>query len=43
MFVKVYNVYVFNGRNIVDVYLDIFFNDYFIVYIYVYLLWEFVY
>lgn len=36
MSVKVHNVYVFDGRNIVDVHLDIFFNDYsMIVHIYV--------
>lgn len=40
MSVKVHNV--FNGRNIVDVHLDIFFNDYSIVHIYVHSLWEFV-
>lgn len=32
----------FNGRNIVDVHLDIFFNDYSIVHIYVHSLWQFV-
>lgn len=37
MSVKVHNVYVFNGRNIVDVHLDIFFNDYSIVHLYMYI------